>query len=286
MRRLELLDLLDANEALCQLSYIPTERTGRTGRGHRRLPSSKARGAAGVDEASREALGVSLPPRGQANGPGLPCSRAKGGSSRRSGRCALQESLSLSCAQGCSDTMTVRANDIALGDLGQDFSERRALSSHGRNVDRLGSSDVVKVHGLWRKRSSAVHAWPRFSFDDCLSDQRAEFFHARSISHPALRPVFLVPFSLISSQTSVAARVPRRPSAEGESLDGLFGPALSADLCVHERPRSLARSEENREGSSADYEAKLGVGNTKYRRRCLSGLASMARQAGIEPATS
>src|SRR2546430_8173403 len=58
----------------------------------------------------------------------------------------------------CTHAMTVRANDIALGDLGEQFRTTDS-TSNARDLETLDRGiAVIKVHDVWREPSAAVGA--------------------------------------------------------------------------------------------------------------------------------
>jgi hypothetical protein len=77
---------------------------------------------------------------------------------RRDGRCSASEPFPV--ASACPETVTVRADDIALRGFGQDLLavlERRAARAEGEGL--FAGIAVIKVHLVRRKPPGTVVAW-------------------------------------------------------------------------------------------------------------------------------
>jgi hypothetical protein len=59
----------------------------------------------------------------------------------------------------CSSPVAIRADDIALCDLGQDPRSARPADHAGYSLDLGFGIAMVEIHGAWWEATSAIAAW-------------------------------------------------------------------------------------------------------------------------------
>ena len=123
----------------------------------------------------------------------------------------------------CPNSVTVGANEVALGDFSQ--NSRFGCSDHFANRAKLhGPVSMVKIHAFRRERAAAIHAWSTFQSLNKCGHSLSVTLHLCALASATLRLKSLRTLvclaKLLQGQLSPALRA----FPHGEFL---FAPALS-----------------------------------------------------------